>query len=130
MTKRKIEYWVIPPEQDAECLACMEEVLETYAQAYDPTYPVLCMDEQPVQLLKETRVPIAATTKHGTHIPHPLGWRSTYFSSGMFRTASQLQPCYGSSHARRYVTHLCLRSVLWGSCYRLSKPTKFNICPL
>src|SRR5881409_4467755 len=57
MTKRKIEYWVIPPEQDAECVACMEEVLETYAQAYDPQHPVLCMDEQPVQLLKETRVP-------------------------------------------------------------------------
>ena len=30
MTKRKIEYWVIPPEQDAEFVACMEEVLETY----------------------------------------------------------------------------------------------------
>jgi hypothetical protein len=65
MTKRKIEYWVIPPEQDAEFVACMEEVLETYAAAYDPKSPVLCMDEQPVQLLKETRVPIAATTQHG-----------------------------------------------------------------
>jgi hypothetical protein len=65
MTKRKIEYWVIPPEQDGEFVACMEEVLETYAQAYDPNHPVLCMDEQPVQLLKETRVPIAATKKHG-----------------------------------------------------------------
>ena len=51
MTKRKIEYWVIPPEQDAEFVACMEEVLETYAAAYDPKHPVLCMDEQPVQLL-------------------------------------------------------------------------------
>ena len=61
MTKRKIEYWVIPPEQDAEFVACMEEVLETYAKAYDPEHPVLCMDEQPVQLLKETRVPIEAT---------------------------------------------------------------------
>jgi len=70
MTKRKIEYWVIPPEQDAEFVACMEEVLETYAQAYDPTYPVLCMDEQPVQLLKETRVPIAATTKHGRRVDY------------------------------------------------------------
>ena len=64
MTKRKIEYWVIPPEQDAEFVACMEDVLETYAAAYDPTHPVLCMDEQPVQLLKETRVPIAATADH------------------------------------------------------------------
>ncbi len=70
MTKRKIEYWVIPPEQDAEFVACMEEVLETYAQAYDPNYPVLCMDEQPVQLLKETRVSIAATTKHGRRVDY------------------------------------------------------------
>ena len=29
MTKRKIEYWVIPPEQDAEFVANMEQVLET-----------------------------------------------------------------------------------------------------
>src|SRR3954451_13075797 len=56
MTKRKIEYWVIPPDQDAEFVADMENVLETYAEAYDPQHPVLCMDEQPVQLLKETKV--------------------------------------------------------------------------
>ena len=68
MTKRKIADWVIPPEQDAECVACMEEVLETYAAAYDPKPPVLCMDEQPIQLLKETRVPIAATKKHGKRV--------------------------------------------------------------
>src|ERR1700746_2180977 len=70
MTKRKIAYWVIPPEQDAEFVACMEEVLETYAAAYDPKHPVLCMDEQPVQLLKETRVPIAATRMHGTRVAY------------------------------------------------------------
>ena len=70
MTKRKIEYWVIPPEQDAEFAACMEEVLETYEKAYDPQHPVLCMDEQPVQLLKETRVPIAATKKHGKRVDY------------------------------------------------------------
>jgi hypothetical protein len=61
MTRRKIEYWVIPPKADGEFVAAMEEVLETYAQPYDARRPVLCMDEQPVQLLKETRVPIAAT---------------------------------------------------------------------
>ena len=54
MTKRKIAYWVIPPEHDAEFVACMEEVLDTYAAAYDPQHPVLCMDEQPIQLLEET----------------------------------------------------------------------------
>jgi hypothetical protein len=70
MTKRKIEYWVIPPEQDAEFVAGMEEVLETYAQGYDPQHPVLCMDEQPIQLLKETRVPIAATSTHGQRVDY------------------------------------------------------------
>jgi len=70
MSKRKIEYWVIPPEQDAEFVACMEDVLETYAKAYDPKHPVLCMDEQPVELLKETRVPIAATKAHGERVDY------------------------------------------------------------
>jgi DDE superfamily endonuclease len=39
----------------------MEAVLDTYAQPYNPRFPVICLDEQPVQLLKETRIPIAAT---------------------------------------------------------------------
>jgi hypothetical protein len=70
MTRRKIEYWVIPPDQDAEFVACMEDVLETYEKAYDPHQPVLCMDEQPVQLLKEGRVPIAATKGHGERVDY------------------------------------------------------------
>lgn len=70
MTNRKIEYWVIPPESDAEFVANMEEVLETYEKPYNPACPVLCMDEQPVQLLKETRVPIPATAKHGKRIDY------------------------------------------------------------
>ena len=70
MTNRKIEYWVIPPEADGEFVAHMEEVLETYARPYDPARPVLCMDEQPVQLLKETRVPIPADLRHGKRVDY------------------------------------------------------------
>ena len=70
MTKRMIEYWVIPPEANAEFVATMEDVLATYAQAYDPARPVVCMDEQPIQLLKETRVPIEATPAHGKRIDY------------------------------------------------------------
>ncbi len=33
----------------------MEDVLDLYEQAYDADYPVVCMDEQPVQLIAETR---------------------------------------------------------------------------
>jgi len=70
MTNQKIEYWVIPPEADAEFAANMEEVLETYGKPYNPKRPVLCMDEQPVQFFKETRVPIAATRKHPKRVDY------------------------------------------------------------
>jgi len=36
----------------------MEDVLEVYHRPYDADFSVVCMDEQPVQLTKETRVPI------------------------------------------------------------------------
>ncbi len=35
-----------------------------------PQHPVLCMDEQPVQLLKETKVPIAATKEHAKRVDY------------------------------------------------------------
>jgi hypothetical protein len=70
MTKRKIDYWVIPPESDGEFVANMEQVLDTYAQPYDAKHPVVCMDEQPIQLLKETRVPVAATKNHPRRVDY------------------------------------------------------------
>jgi hypothetical protein len=70
MSKRKIEYWVIPPEADGEFVAAMEDVLDVYTRPYDVSFPVLCMDEQPVQLLKETRVPIAATKDHPRRVDY------------------------------------------------------------
>src|SRR5213594_55872 len=94
MTKRKIEYWVIPPEQDAEFVACMEDVLETYAEAYDPQHPVLCMDEQPVQLLKETRVPIAATKQHARRVDYE------YERAGTASVFMFAEPLQGWRHVR------------------------------
>jgi hypothetical protein len=70
MTQRKMAYWVIPPEADAEFVAHMEEVLETYERPYDPACPVICMDEQPVQLIKETRTPIPGTAAHPRRVDY------------------------------------------------------------
>ena len=38
----------------------MEDVLEVYRRPHDGTAPVVCMNEMPVQLTKETRQPIPA----------------------------------------------------------------------
>jgi hypothetical protein len=69
-TKRAIQYWVIPPEADAEFVAHMEDVLDVYSRPYNPQIPVLCMDEQPVQLVEEVKDPIAATKDHPQRVDY------------------------------------------------------------
>ena len=51
---------MIPPEQNGDFVAAMEDVLEVYQRPHDPTRPVVCLDEQSKQLIRETRTPIAA----------------------------------------------------------------------
>ena len=38
----------------------MEKVLDVYKRSYNQQFPVVCMDESPKQLIKETRKPIQA----------------------------------------------------------------------
>ncbi|GMW03894.1 MAG: transposase [Candidatus Hydrogenedentota bacterium] len=52
---------MIPPGHSAEFVANMEDVLEVYKRPYNAASPVVCMDEQPTQLIKETRKTIPAT---------------------------------------------------------------------
>ena len=70
MTNRKIDYWVIPPEADAEFVAHRSATLDTYALPYSADCPVICMDEQPIQLQREVRPPQPATQKHGKRVDY------------------------------------------------------------
>ena len=51
---------MIPPEQNGDFVAAMEDILDVYERPSDPKRPVVCMDEQPRQLIGEERVPIAS----------------------------------------------------------------------
>ena len=42
----------------ADFVAHMEDILELYAEPYDPAKPVVCFDETSTQLLAETRAPV------------------------------------------------------------------------
>lgn len=69
----------------------MEDVLDLYQQPHDPRRPLVAMDEQPVQLVKETRRPLppepgqplrydyeyerAGTTNNFLFIAPLMGWR-------------------------------------------------------
>ena len=74
----------------------MEDILELYATAYDPEIPMICMDEQPYQLLGDGRDPLPMKpgqptkqnyeyVRHGTcsifMFTEPLaGWRHAHAS--------------------------------------------------
>lgn len=60
----KEQRWVIPPEHNGEFVAQMERVLDVYKRPYDPQRPVVCMDESPRQLIRETRVPVPASRRN------------------------------------------------------------------
>lgn len=51
--------WCVPELKEAY-IACMEDVLETYEQPYDPTQPMICFDEKPVTLHADVRPPAPA----------------------------------------------------------------------
>ena len=76
MTRRKIEYWVVR-RLGWRIRRAMEEVLETYEKAYDPASPVVCMDERPVQLIGETRMPIPATKEHPERVDYEYERKGT-----------------------------------------------------
>jgi len=52
--------WVLPSEQSGECVAHREDVLDVYHRPDDPQIPMVCMDAQPVQLMKEVKQPLPA----------------------------------------------------------------------
>jgi len=62
--------WCIPPEQDGQFVARMEQVLEVYRRPYDPLCPVVCMDEQPYQLISESRQSIPMSQGQPKRIDH------------------------------------------------------------
>ena len=46
--------WCVP-KLTPEFRQCMEDVLDQYEKPYDPVEPVVCMDEQPYQMLDDVR---------------------------------------------------------------------------
>ena len=56
--------WCIKRGQDAAFVCQMETVLEVYQRPFDPTRPLVCMDETAKQCTREVRTPVPTTTNH------------------------------------------------------------------
>ena len=46
----------------------MEQVLDVYKRPYDTGFPIVCMDESPKQMIKETKVPIPIRPGHDAKV--------------------------------------------------------------
>ncbi len=67
----------------------MEDVLEVYAQLYDPDFPVLCMVDSSIQLIGEVQDPIP--TAHG----HPELMDDEYVRNGVASIFLEVEPLGG-----------------------------------
>jgi hypothetical protein len=68
----KVVGWIIPPNQSSQFVAAMEQVLDIYKRPYNKAFPVLCMDESPKQLIKETRIAIAMYPSGQLHLVNDI----------------------------------------------------------
>ncbi|NCC55367.1 MAG: IS630 family transposase [Erysipelotrichia bacterium] len=96
------DYWCIPPKENAEFVAAMEDILDIYEKPYDPSLPVVCMDEKPYQCLGETResLPMRPGDNQKTD--------SVYVREGPCNIFLFTEPLRGwrSSHVRKTQTSL------------------------
>lgn len=67
-------------------------MLDLYAEPYDPRQPVVCFDEQPVQLVAETRVPSAVRPGR------PARYDYEYERKGTANIFVQVEPLAGRRH--------------------------------
>jgi hypothetical protein len=67
----------------------MEQVIEVYKRKYDAKHPVVCMDEQPKQLIGETRPPSPTAPGKPKRIDHE------YFRHGMAVVWMFVEPLAG-----------------------------------
>ena len=79
----------------ADFVAHMEDVLDLYAEPYDPQRPVVCFDETSTQLLAETRPSLPAEPGR------PLRWDYEYRREGTRNLFLACEPLAGWRHVAR-----------------------------
>lgn len=85
---------MIPPEQNAAFVAAMEDVLDLYAEPYEPQFPVVCLDERPCFLIADVLSPIPLDPGR------PKRYDYEYEKRGSATVFGFLEPRTGKRHMR------------------------------
>jgi len=86
------KYWKIPPDANADFVACMEDVIEVYHAPYDPRFPLVCMDESNKQLVGEVHEPIPMAPGQIRSQDHE------YVRNGVAAIFMEVEPLGGRRH--------------------------------
>ena len=98
-TKNDVQPWVVrtwclPPKADADFVWHMEDVLQVYQIPYDPTHPVVCLDEASKQLIGEVAIPVPAEPGRPARIDYE------YERKGTCNLFMMCEPLRGWRHVR------------------------------
>ncbi len=92
----------------------MEDVLDLYAEPYDPQRPVVCFDESPVQLVSETGSPLPVRPERIERYDYE------YKREGTANLFLFVQPLLSSAssqcHDAPYQARLCTANETAGRC--------------
>jgi len=72
----------------------MEDILDLYAEPYDPHYPLVCFDESPYQLVSEVRQPLPVAPGH------PVRYDYEYRREGTCNLFLFFEPLQGWRHVK------------------------------
>jgi DDE superfamily endonuclease len=72
----------------------MEDILDLYAEPYDPRYPLVCFDESPYQLLSEVRQPLPVAPGQ------PVRYDYEYRREGTCNLFLSFEPLQGWRHVK------------------------------
>lgn len=86
------EEWCIPPKENAQFVYRMEDVLDVYQRPFDPRFPLVCFDETPVQLVRETRKAIPM------QVGQPERWDYEYHREGTANLFMFFAPLHNWRH--------------------------------
>jgi hypothetical protein len=72
----------------------MEDILDLYAEPYDPQYPVVCFDESPYQVVSEVRQPLPVRPGQ------PARYDDEYHREGTCNLFMCFEPLQGGRHVK------------------------------
>ena len=90
----------------------MEDVLDLYAEAYDPKYPQVCFDERPVQLVGDVLAPLPLRPRYPRRYDHEYERKGTANLFVMCQPLTGWREVKATHHRKKADFANCMRELV------------------